>query len=400
MIFALAGKVGQQRIEMSSVTGGPGQDFCRDKHIKYFMYMLQMCPNDYEGFDSKRMMILYLALSGLDLLGALRLLDAKTRQRTIDWIYAMQKVPPRGSDPDPRVHYGFRGGPSYGGKFDPACGGEDAKIALDEPHIAMTYSALCALMILGDDMKRVNKRAIVQSLSLLQKDNGSFRCATTEEDDMRFVYCACAISDILGDWSGVDKDLTVKFITDCQAFDGAIGIRRGAEGHGGTTYCAVSSLTLMGRLGDLRNRAALVRWCVQAQGSGFVGRPNKPADSCYSWWIGSTMKSLGIDGMSTRQTNRAFNLKCQTEYGGFGKHPGLLPDILHSYFGVCGMSLMGLDGVAPVNHVWGVSQRAAKRPAGRAGPGAGAGVKTGEAKVSQAKVSQAHPAADAKAGRN
>ena len=32
------------------------------------------------------------------------------------------------------------------------------------------------------------------------------------ENDMRFVYCACCISYMLQDWSGIDKDRAVKFI--------------------------------------------------------------------------------------------------------------------------------------------------------------------------------------------
>mmetsp|Transcript_18687 Transcript_18687/g.45836 ORF Transcript_18687/g.45836 Transcript_18687/m.45836 type:complete len:239 (-) Transcript_18687:292-1008(-) len=224
----------------------------------------------------------------------------------------------------------------------------------------MTYSALCALQILGDDLSRVDKDAIIQSLKLLQRENGCFRCATTEEDDMRFMYCACVISAMLGDWSGVNKDAAVKYIVESQAFDGGIGLRIGAEGHGGTTYCAIASLVLMGCLESLSDKAGLVRWCCNAQGEGFVGRPNKPPDSCYSFWIGATMKMLGIYDLSNKAKNREFNLKCQTKYGGFGKHPDVLPDPLHSYFGICGLSMMGFDGLLPVDPVLGITERAAK----------------------------------------
>ena len=31
-------------------------------------------------------------------------------------------------------------------------------------------------------------------------------------------------------------------------------------------------------------------WCVNRQTNGFNGRVNKPTDSCYSFWIGSTLK--------------------------------------------------------------------------------------------------------------
>lgn len=34
----------------------------------------------------------------------------------------------------------------------------------------------------------------------------------------------------------------------------------------------------------------LKSWCVNRQTNGFNGRANKPSDSCYSFWIGSTLK--------------------------------------------------------------------------------------------------------------
>jgi prenyltransferase beta subunit len=36
------------------------------------------------------------------------------------------------------------------------------------------------------------------------------------EADMRFLYCACAISAILGDWSGINVDLAVDYVKKCQ----------------------------------------------------------------------------------------------------------------------------------------------------------------------------------------
>ena len=40
-------------------------------------------------------------------------------------------------------------------------------------------------------------------LSYLQQSDGSFVASAEEgENDMRFVYCACAVSYMLNDWSG------------------------------------------------------------------------------------------------------------------------------------------------------------------------------------------------------
>ena len=62
---------------------------------------------------------------------------------------------------------------------------------------------------------------------------------------------------------------------------------------GGSTFCAVASLMLMGRLHSTltpRQREHLKRWCIMRQQTGFQGRPNKPADTCYSFWVGATLK--------------------------------------------------------------------------------------------------------------
>ena len=42
----------------------------------------------------------------------------------------------------------------------------------DRGHIAMTFSALNCLLVLGDDLSRVNKKAILTGLRHLQKDDG------------------------------------------------------------------------------------------------------------------------------------------------------------------------------------------------------------------------------------
>lgn len=37
---------------------------------------------------------------------------------------------------------------------------------------------------------------------------------------MRFIYCACAISYILDDWSGIDGAAMVRYINSCLVRDG------------------------------------------------------------------------------------------------------------------------------------------------------------------------------------
>ena len=32
------------------------------------------------------------------------------------------------------------------------------------------------------------------------------------------------------------------------------------------------------------------KWCLFRQKSGFQGRPNKPVDTCYSFWLGASLQ--------------------------------------------------------------------------------------------------------------
>jgi geranylgeranyl transferase type-1 subunit beta len=67
----------------------------------------------------------------------------------------------------------------------------------------MTYTAIMTLKTLGDDFSRLHKTSIISGLKTLQQPSGAFS-ATKEggECDMRFLYCACAISAALDDWTG------------------------------------------------------------------------------------------------------------------------------------------------------------------------------------------------------
>jgi prenyltransferase beta subunit len=236
----------------------------------------------------------------------------------------------------------------------------------DQGHIAMTYTALCTLLTLGDDITKVDKKAILKSMKNLQQPNGSFQCRSSgSENDMRFLYCACAISYIFQDWSGMDCNLACDYIRSCISFDGAYGLIPGSEGHGGSTFCAVASLVLMGEIeSELRGRECnhdynddncndndihsfrdeLIQWCVLRQVEGMQGRPNKRQDTCYSYWIGGTLRLLECDHLLDQDALKGFVLGCQSDIGGFSKlEDGIYPDLLHSFYSLAWLSL-SLDG--------------------------------------------------------
>ncbi len=182
-----------------------------EMHCDMLGKMLVQLPHQYQALDPNRMTLLHFILAALDILQT----PTPHTDHIVDWVYALQV------HPDSYGHCarcGFAAAPNNGTPFDPH------HLVLDsgdfvyaEAHIAMTYSALCVLRILGDDLGRVNRGAVVGALRHLHIHNGSFRClARSSEDDMRFVYCACAISELLNDWSGVDKEKATEFILSCQ----------------------------------------------------------------------------------------------------------------------------------------------------------------------------------------
>jgi len=335
--------------------------------MHFFAYFLRTLPVQYESLDTNRLTLAHFCVQALDLLGvwddsALQLQQQLTLDKTviIEWIYSLQ------SD-----NGGFIGGTFLGTSSSTAESCSSHNI-YNHGHIAMTYTALATLKTLGDDLQRVDRQAILATLPKLQRSDGSFQCVVMEttapsndnnnndnnnyssEHDLRFLYCACSISHMLQDWSGIDQDRAVHYIQQCRnPIDGSFAlVPGGQEGHGGSTFCAVASLTLMGRLkqvldpdsstgsgsGSVCWRNELIRWCVHRQVGGMQGRPNKVEDTCYSFWIGGTLRLLGHDDLLDHTALRTFVMKCQTSMGGFSKTIGEYPDLLHSFYSMAYLS--------------------------------------------------------------
>ncbi|XP_071485218.1 geranylgeranyl transferase type-1 subunit beta-like [Diadema antillarum] len=333
------------------------------RHVKFFQRCLQVLPCSYSSLDTSRLTVAFFALSGLDILGSLDIVEAE-KQEIINWIYSLQVLPDTANSEESLSRCGFRGSSTIGIKYNPSQDETSVFHPYDLGHVAMTYTGLASLIILGDDLSRVNIPAITAGLRALQLEDGSFSALENgSENDMRFVFCACCISYMLQDWSGIDQDKAVAFIQNSLTHDFGIGQGPGQEGHGGTTFCAIASLVLMGRLETAfteRQLEGLKRWCLFRQQSGFNGRPNKKTDTCYSFWVGSTLKLLGVFDMIDFRWNRNYVLSTEdTSMGGFAKWPDYHPDALHGYLGLCGLSMMGEEGLLPIHPALNITQRAA-----------------------------------------
>jgi geranylgeranyl transferase type-1 subunit beta len=382
----------------------------RAKHVAYFRSFLGVVPGAYLSLDTSRLMILYFSLSALDVLGALdEVVDASLRRELVEFVYAQQVV----VDADKgEACGGFLGGGFTGpmqccsgecvgtftargsGPCDAAAAAAAASVAAapaerqhecvgvtkyHQAHVSMTYVALLVLTILGDDLSRVDRESVVRGLRSLQLADGSFQAvAFGTESDMRFVFCACAVSFMLQDWRGVDLERCAAFVLGAQSFDGGFGILPEQETHAGAVYVAVAALRLMGRLGAVADRSALEEFLVSRQVGGFNGRINKEPDTCYTFWAGGSLQLLGLAHLIDCDSARRFVMSCQSKIGGFSKHPGdvprVYPDILHAYYSLCGLSLMGEPGLAALDASLGLTERAFRSGQWNRAPG---GPKTG-----------------------
>ena len=183
----------------------------RERHIKYWLRCLKtVLPTQYTSNDSNRMTLGFFILSALDLLSALEAhTTAAERNQYADFIYSCQH-------PDG----GFRGftGTDFG--YDRRT---SQNSGWDSASLPGTFFALSALLVLGDSLERVDRRACLAWIRLLQCDDGSFGDALNEDGkpecsrDVRFIFLAACVRWMLrtkkeADIEDTNLDLLSNFV--------------------------------------------------------------------------------------------------------------------------------------------------------------------------------------------
>lgn len=167
---------------------------------KHALFLNTILSNRFpcSSLDTTRMTMVFFAISGLDILDQLSTMLCETRRKQIiEWIYSQQII----SKKDKCGFFGFRGSPANGLDNE-----------YDVGNLAITYAAMASLIILGDDLKRVDKTSLCNIKRDLQLQNGNICGSFGSEADMRFVYSACVIAYLMNDWSFIDVNSTVDFI--------------------------------------------------------------------------------------------------------------------------------------------------------------------------------------------
>ena len=214
--------------------------FHREAHVRFLRDFIYRLPDVYIGLETTSLTALYFAIVGLDILNEL---DSIDREKVIKFVYSLQLSSGQTSNPSGFSCCGFIGShylnhqSLYCTTITTTTNSSSSSQAasfqqLFQGNIAMTYTSLAILKTLGDDMSQLNRQSIITHLQQLQQSNGSFSIVVKDgESDTRFVYCACAISVLLNDWSGVDRDAAASFILSCLTYEGGISLYPGNCAH-------------------------------------------------------------------------------------------------------------------------------------------------------------------------
>ncbi|VVC96985.1 geranylgeranyl transferase type-1 subunit beta [Leptidea sinapis] len=324
------------------------------QHVNYFMRFLNVLPSSLSSHDTTRVTIAYFSVAGLDVLGSISSLPEDLRNRIINWLYRLQVFPD--NETGDMSACGFQGSSTV--NIDLNSDNKHYRCG----HLAMTYTGLCILLTLGDDLSRLNRKAIIDGVRALQTEEGNFSATLSGcESDMRFVYCAACISYMLNDWSGFNIKRATDYIIKSIGYDFGIAQCPELESHGGTTFCALATLSLTNQLDQLTEKQieGLKRWLILRQIDGFQGRPNKPVDTCYSFWVGASLKILDALQLSNYDLNKSYVFETQDcVAGGFSKWPDTCTDPMHTYLGLAGLSLIGQTGLLEIVPTLNITKRA------------------------------------------
>jgi prenyltransferase beta subunit len=161
------------------------------EHSHYFAALLCRLPPQLQSLESNRLTVLHFSVGGLGLLRSLHLAD---RERLLAWIRFCSVFPAPAStgghneaaNLSSEKCFGFRSStlllakpPSSGKATSPEEVSTTAELtlmqSLDEGHLAMTYSALVAMRVLGDSLSSIPRAPVMDTIRRLQTSCGSFK---------------------------------------------------------------------------------------------------------------------------------------------------------------------------------------------------------------------------------
>ena len=110
----------------------------------------------------------------------------------------------------------------------------------------------------------INANRLTNYVKGLMNEDGSFSGDYAGEVDTRFSYCAVSILSLLGRLDEIDKQKARDFVLSCQNSDGAFGGVPAAESHAAYVFTAIGALKILGEI-DVVDRDKLGMWLSQRQ---------------------------------------------------------------------------------------------------------------------------------------
>ncbi|SBT79885.1 geranylgeranyltransferase, putative [Plasmodium malariae] len=190
--------------------------------------------------------------------------------------------------------------------------------------------------------KSIRENACNYILTLLNED-GSFKGDKWGEVDTRFVYSAVSCLTILNKLNLVSTEKISSYVlTNYAICENGFSWTSGNEPHAASVFCCVATLFLIQKL-YLVNEKKLADWLSlrQTNNGGVYGRAEKLTDTCYAWWIFSSLIILKKYKWVNKNALKNYILLCQDlNNGGISDNPDCLPDICHTFFGLAALSLI------------------------------------------------------------
>ncbi|KAH8829195.1 terpenoid cyclases/protein prenyltransferase alpha-alpha toroid [Flagelloscypha sp. PMI_526] len=241
------------------------------------------------------------------------------------------------------------------------------QVIRDEPNLITTYTGLLNLCLLRDETigTRIDSTSVKELVRACQHSDGSFSTtATLTDGDLRTTYCAFVLCYLMDDWSCLNLETALEYISRCRTYEGGYGQFPGCEAQGGTTYTALASLYLSTNPLSPKEKNQTTRWLTSLQSQcsqseplknqdsddedetnapsargGFAGRTNKVEDACYCFWCGASLKILsGTESLLSVDALVSFLSGCQFRFGGIAKAAGDTPDPYHTYLSLAVLS--------------------------------------------------------------
>jgi protein farnesyltransferase subunit beta len=223
--------------------------------------------------------------------------------------------------------------------------GERKKIFPNSYSLVLLYASGLSLFSIIEFSYKLSKIFVIQIYSFIKKlicFSKFFRCNILGEIDSRAIYCSLVILSLLNCFTPKIVQIIIKNFDNFFSFDNTMNFVKFKEGHGALTFCFLGSLTFFTNPKfSFKLNSNFKFWFdnkMKFFDFGIQGRYYKIIDSCYIFWILS-ISIIGSLNFSSEIVNSLFFIR-EKNFKGFSDYIGKIPDLYHTYYSICGLSLV------------------------------------------------------------